>query len=102
MLTSGSVDMAIQQPFFPSFAYNNTYGIQAIDKSMHDGVLRRYSIETGCGPAITRCRQIAAATDPENIAASNDGSNACSHAGNICDTVAGGYSMFSGVRLCVS
>jgi hypothetical protein len=89
--------MAIQQPFFPRFAYNNTYGIQAIDKSMRDGVLKIYDTEDGCGAAIARCRKIAAATDPENISATSEAGNACSHAGNVCSTVAGGYSLFSGV-----
>jgi hypothetical protein len=91
--------MAVQQPFFPTFAYNNTYGIQAIDKGMHDGVLKRYNINGGCGEALTRCRQIAASTDPEGIAPTADGGNACSHAGIVCSTVAGGYSMFSGVSV---
>jgi hypothetical protein len=90
--------MAVQQPFFPSFAYNNTYGIQAIDKGMHDGVLKRYNIDGGCAQALARCRQIAALSDPEGIAPSADGGNACSHAGSVCASVAGGYSMFSGVR----
>jgi hypothetical protein len=89
--------MAIQQPFFPTFAYNNTYGIQAIDKGMHDGVLKRYNTEDGCAPNLARCRKIAAAQDPENIAPSVDAGNACTHTSVVCTTVAGGYGMFSGV-----
>lgn len=97
MLTFVSVDMAVQLPTLPLFAFNNTYGIKAIEESDYRSVMRLYNSETGCGAALASCRRLATAIDPESIRMSTEASNACTHTAVVCSNVPRGYSLWSSV-----
>ncbi|RDI87950.1 hypothetical protein Vi05172_g1738 [Venturia inaequalis] len=71
--------MAIQQPKFPLFGFNNTYGIQAIDAGVYQGVTRKWATQDGCGTNIAACRKEAAKCDADNMGV----------------RVAGGYTLLS-------
>jgi len=95
-----SVDMEIQQPKFPLFGFNNTYGIQAIDEGVYKGVTRKWNTEDGCGTGLKACRALANKDDPDNfgIRGTSNAFNLCSHVSTVCSTVYGGYTLLSGVR----
>lgn len=99
ILTSDSVDIAVQQPMFPEFAFNNTYGIKAIDGGTYRGVKSRYNLETGCGSRLPPCVKLAADTDPENLGPVSGSGNVCNHAGTTCQSVYAGCTIESGVSM---
>lgn len=92
--------MAIQQPKFPQFSFNNTYGIQTIDAGVYQGVMRKWATADGCGTNIDACRKEAAKCDPDNmgIRGTCNAYNLCAHSSSVCATVAGGYTLLSKVR----
>lgn len=92
--------MAIQQPKFPLFGFNNTYGIQAIDAGVYQGVTRKWAAEDGCGTNIAACRKEAAKCDADNMGVRGtcNAYNLCAHSSTVCSTVAGGYTLLSKVR----
>lgn len=96
-LIRDSVDLTVQQPMFPEFAFNNTYGIQAITEGTYRGLKNRYNLDTGCGTALPPCIKLAAETDPDNLGPAAGAGNVCNHAGFTCLAVYSGYAMFSGV-----
>jgi hypothetical protein len=99
------VDTAVQQLKFPLFAFNNTYGIQAVDEGLYRGVTKRYNMEDGCGTVLPMCRALATQQDPENTGVrnvpvgGNDAANLCSHAVTVCGNVYGGFGLVSDVRI---
>ncbi|KAF2430909.1 putative carboxypeptidase S1 [Tothia fuscella] len=94
-VVNGFIDMLVQQPTLPLFAFNNTYGIKAINQGDYQGVMKRYGLEDGCANNLAACRK-AALADPENLNRSTDAGNRCAHASVVCSTVDGAYGMFSG------
>ena len=62
-IINGLIDDLIQDQYFPLFAYNNTYGIQAINGVEELNALNDYN--TNCVSDIKACRAAMASTDPE-------------------------------------
>ncbi|EEQ92496.1 carboxypeptidase S1 [Blastomyces dermatitidis ER-3] len=63
-ILQGCIDDLIQEPFYPIFAYNNTYGIQAISRAEMDASLAAFEKKDGCEERITACRSKALSLDP--------------------------------------
>ncbi|OJD25890.1 hypothetical protein ACJ73_02741 [Blastomyces percursus] len=63
-ILQGCIDDLIQEPFYPIFAYNNTYGIQAISRAEMDASLAAFEKTDGCKDRITSCRSKAQYLDP--------------------------------------
>ncbi|KAF2667488.1 alpha/beta-hydrolase [Microthyrium microscopicum] len=95
-VVNGFIDMETQQLKFPQFAYNNTYGIQAVDQGVYAGVSRNYWSEDGCGTRLKQCRAQAAKADPDQVGNAGEVVNLCAHVLTVCSNVAGGYSLLSG------
>ncbi|KAK5949608.1 hypothetical protein OHC33_009415 [Knufia fluminis] len=89
---NGWFDVLTQSPFFPRFAYANTYGIQAISQVQQLNALSAWSGINGCQQLTYTCRAQQAALDPEDdgdVQAVND---ACSAAQTYCqNNVLGPY-----------
>lgn len=84
-IINGLVDPLIQNQFYPSFAYNNSYGVQAI--SVTDQ-LNAIDISTNqCTPAIQACRSAGADIYGDNSTV-ND---LCKVAATQCNSVMGPY-----------
>ncbi|KAL8825675.1 MAG: hypothetical protein Q9170_007707, partial [Blastenia crenularia] len=84
-IVNGCVDLLIQEPYYPEFAYNNTYGIQSINQSLYQGALDNFNRpDTGCKALILKCQALATEGDP-NATGNNDTVNqACSDANIYC------------------
>ncbi len=84
-IVNGCVDLLTQELAYPTFAYNNTYGIQAINQSLYQQAVDNFNRpDTGCRDLITNCRNIAAVGDP-NATGNNDTVNqACIAASVYC------------------
>ncbi|KAF4552649.1 Serine carboxypeptidase-like protein 5 [Elsinoe fawcettii] len=63
-IVNGIIEDLIQNYYSIQYAYNNTYGLQAISQLQQINGLRSY--QDICMPAINRCRQAASSQDPDN------------------------------------
>ncbi|EME46510.1 hypothetical protein DOTSEDRAFT_70498 [Dothistroma septosporum NZE10] len=74
-----------------SFAYNNTYGVQAINKTLYEASMKEFHRPFGVKQAIDECRQAEKATDPHDhghVALTNKiCAGAAEAAGNVSDDV---------------
>ena len=97
-IINGCIDYLSQELSYPTIAYNNTYGIQAIDKATYDAALAHWNEpETGCLAQILQCQAAEAQGDPNNYGNNNSVSDACSEAVYTCNGyVDGPYSEYSG------
>ncbi|RMY81187.1 hypothetical protein D0864_08378 [Hortaea werneckii] len=90
-IINGMVDDAIQFGTYPDFAYNNTYGIQAISQTDQLNSLGMFDNPGQCLDRIKNCRMAMNATDPEgygDVAATNQ---LCEDAQFWCQNVTAPY-----------
>ena len=89
-IINGLVDDLIQAPIYPTFAYNNTYGIQAIDQTTELNTLNDFHQNGGGVDLIQQCRNSSTALDPEGA-----GDNAQTN--RICRLAEGAFNEMQGV-----
>ncbi|KAF2401028.1 alpha/beta-hydrolase [Trichodelitschia bisporula] len=83
-ILNGLVDYKLQLPFYPKFANNNTYGIQAIDLTTSLNALSDFHSTGGCQDMISQCRTLMQWADPEGNGDVRYVNNACSTAQSKC------------------
>lgn len=84
--------------YFPIFAVNNTYGIQAYDQSVAEQVIQNMVEPGGCGDQGRYCKELQDASDPDNYGNNETVNNACLAAfGGCWENVYGPYEALSGV-----
>jgi len=84
-IMNGWIDLLTQAPYQPRFAYQNSYGIQALSQVQELNALSAYSAADGCQQLTATCRAREAAWDPHgagNVTFVND---ACSQAQAYCE-----------------
>lgn len=90
-IMNGLIDDLVQDYYYPLFAYNNTYGIQAIDTTDELNALQQYTGVGRCMAQIQECRIAMNTTDPEgygDVAATNE---LCEQAQFTCTNVTASY-----------
>ncbi|KAI5779171.1 Alpha/Beta hydrolase protein [Geopyxis carbonaria] len=97
-IVNGCVDLLTQAPSYPEFAYNNTYGIQAINETMYDGAIDALERPGGCRDQIMDCRRLAAALDPDDDGAVARVNAVCAAADSTCTTAVEGPYLASSNR----
>lgn len=65
-IIQGCVDDLVQGRFYPMFANNNTYGIQALSLVDQQAAANSFLSTDGCQQLIQSCRTAVASMDPEN------------------------------------
>ncbi|KAI0158422.1 Alpha/Beta hydrolase protein [Pestalotiopsis sp. NC0098] len=80
-IVNGCLDMAVQMPFYPEMAYNNTWGIQAINETAYAAATAAWP---RCRGLIDECRTLAASLDPLSTGASETVNDACAGAYEFC------------------
>ncbi|KAL4890087.1 Alpha/Beta hydrolase protein [Aspergillus ambiguus] len=96
-IINGCVDLLVQSPKYPEIAYNNTYGIQTINKTVYENAMKAWSKPGGCKDQILECRRLAAEGDPQMFGNNATVNRACSKADQYCSNqVEGPYTQFSG------
>ena len=97
-IVNGCVDLLTQELAYPTFAYNNTYGIQAINKGRYQEAVDSFNRpDTGCHDLIINCRNMAAVGDPDANGNNDTVNQACIAASTACQSeVEGQYINFSG------
>lgn len=85
-IINGWIDLIVQTPFYPRFAYNNTYDIEAISETQELNAVSAFSSADGCLQLTSSCRADEASLDPAdsgNVAAVN---SACTQAQAYCQS----------------
>lgn len=97
-IVNGCIDSIAQEPSYAEMAYNNTYGIQAINQTNYQAAIDAFNRpKTGCRDLILNCRALAADGDPNFTGANATVNAACSDADSFCSTeVEGAYVQTSG------
>ncbi|KAL1965533.1 hypothetical protein VTN77DRAFT_5616 [Rasamsonia byssochlamydoides] len=91
-ILQGCVDDLVQGPFYPKFAYDNTYGIQAISLQDQQDAASAFYAQDGCQQQILACRNAVAALDPDDYGDNSDANALCAAAQRYCnDYVIGPY-----------
>jgi carboxypeptidase C (cathepsin A) len=78
-IINGLVEPLIQDKFYPTFAYNNTYGIQML--SLVDQLNGVSNFTNQCAPAIQACR----AAGPDNFGDDTKINALCNRATSVCN-----------------
>ena len=97
MIINGCIDRPLQYFSYPKIAVNNTYGIEAVNETIHQQMLDALYREGGCLDKIQDCRDISTVYDPENIGMNATVNAVCYDAEDFCATeVRGPYLDVSG------
>lgn len=97
-IVNGCIDLLSQELSYPTIAYNNTYNISAINRTLYDQALAAYTRpDTGCLAQIQTCQSLAADSDPLSTGADPTVAAACIAASTTCgNEVEGAYVNASG------
>ncbi|RMZ91769.1 hypothetical protein DV736_g1021, partial [Chaetothyriales sp. CBS 134916] len=95
-IMNGWIDLLTQTPYYPRFAYNNSYGIQMIDQMAQLNALSSYASADGCQQLTLSCRSQELAYDPNGSGAINAVNEACSQAQQVCQSLIAGTISASG------
>lgn len=86
-IVNGMVDTLIQAPTTPSFVFNNSYGIQAIDQISYLNLLSGYRAQGGCQETVTQCRDRIKGSDPDAGSFDPTTNAVCFNAENQCSLI---------------
>ena len=86
-IINGLVDDLVQNAYYPQFAYNNTYGIQAISQTDELNALQDYSGPGQCVDQINSCRAAMNLTDPRGYGDVGATNTLCENAQYTCNNV---------------
>ncbi|KAJ0417547.1 Alpha/Beta hydrolase protein [Aspergillus carlsbadensis] len=81
---NGCSDVLTQGNFYPEFAYNNTYGVEAIDEEQYTLAKENIVKEGGCFDLVEQCHALADELDPENLGDNAQVNAACLAADSYC------------------
>lgn len=91
-ILQGCVDDLVQGSFYPRFAYNNTYAIQAVSLLDEVTAANAFLAADGCQQRIQACRDAVASQDPLNNGDFETVDYICSQASSTCSAdVVGPY-----------
>lgn len=89
-IINGCIDLLSQELSYPEFAFNNTYGIKAINQSAYDTSVRDFNRKGGCKDKIVACRKQAAALDPNDWGNNKEVDKVCKDASDYCSNAVEG------------
>ncbi|KAI9812725.1 MAG: hypothetical protein M1827_004481 [Pycnora praestabilis] len=96
-IINGCVDLLSQELSYPTIAYNNTYGIEAINQTIYEQAVNAFEMPGGCLDQILKCRALAAVGDPNFDGNNYTVNEVCSAADNYCSNeVEGPYVEYAG------
>ena len=84
-IMQGCVDDVVQGRYYPIFANNNTYGIQAISLVDQLTAANSYLSANGCQQLIQQCRATVTAMDPQSIGDITVVNQICQNAQDNCN-----------------
>ncbi|KKA24837.1 Carboxypeptidase D [Rasamsonia emersonii CBS 393.64] len=79
-LVNPYIDALIQAPAYADIAYNNTYGIEAINSSTYELAMHNWEKPGGVKDFVLKCRDLARRLDPYDYGDNHEVNQACSAA----------------------
>lgn len=96
ILINSCIDRQIMYPLYPHMAYNNTYGIQAVNETIYLAMIDAWEREGGCRDQVAACIEAAEAYDPDNVGVNATVNKICADAETFCSNeVRGPYLTYS-------
>jgi carboxypeptidase C (cathepsin A) len=86
-IINGLIDVLIQGPYWPRFAYNNSYNIDIFTLLEQQNAASAFLASDGCQQSTISCRDSAAVLDPENFGNNPTVNDICSKAYGACQEV---------------
>jgi carboxypeptidase C (cathepsin A) len=86
-IMNGLVDVLVQGPYWPRFAYNNTYNIDLFSLLEQQKEASAFLASDGCQQATSSCRSTAAILDPKNLGNNPTVNDICYKAYSACQHV---------------
>ncbi|MCJ1336656.1 hypothetical protein MMC09_001934 [Bachmanniomyces sp. S44760] len=77
---NGCIDNLRQDRSYADIAYNNTYGIQAINRTLYDSIIHEWEKPDGIEDKIRECQQLALSADPDDLGRSRLVNEVCGKA----------------------
>lgn len=84
MIMNGRIDSLVQYPGYITMAYNNTYGIQAVDESVAHKMTDAFERPGGYREKVLECRVAAATFDSHGLGSNKTINAPCSEANYWC------------------
>ena len=84
-IMQGCVDDLVQGKYYPIFANNNTYGIQALSLVDQEAAASSFLSANGCQQLIQSCRDVVSAQDPQNDGDVANVNQICANAQSTCN-----------------
>ena len=98
-IINGCIDLLIQELSYPQIAYNNTYGIQAIDETLYKRAVDNFNRpETGCRDLILKCPAAASEGDADFSGNNARVNTICDEANTYCSSFVKAQYMISSGR----
>ncbi|KAL3426687.1 serine carboxypeptidase [Phlyctema vagabunda] len=94
-LINGCIDCDIQQLSYVDLAYNNTYGIKAINESQYNAAVESYWKEGGCKEAVSKCKELAKELDPLDRGNVDEVDRVCIDARENCRSMASPFEKYA-------
>ena len=66
-IINGCIDSVCQSPGWAEMAYNNTYGIEVIDKTAYETMMHEWNRPNGCKENNVKCHEMAKKSDPRDL-----------------------------------
>ncbi|KAJ9145532.1 Carboxypeptidase S1 A [Pleurostoma richardsiae] len=83
-INNGCIDVLLQAASYPEFAFNNTYGVQAIPQDVYEAAKANLTKPDGCYDLINQCRALQSERDPLSMGNDPDVNAACVAATELC------------------
>ncbi|KAK5129276.1 hypothetical protein LTR08_003632 [Meristemomyces frigidus] len=83
-ITNGCIDFLYQAGLYPDIAYNNTYDLQVINKTVYEEAKHDWAKPGGCRDLILNCRELVGQYDPDQLSINATVNNACLGAELYC------------------
>ena len=83
-IVNGCIDVVAQALSFPEIAFNNTYGIKAINQSQYDDSRANWLDKGQCRDQILACQALSAQYDPDFAGGNSSVNDACFNASQNC------------------
>lgn len=83
-ITNGCIDVETSILGYPSYAYNNTYGVRFASEEQYNQVLSNYTMPGGCHDLIKACRAAGNEYDPMYTASNASVNELCMEAFGFC------------------
>ena len=102
-IQNGCVDALADAPFYPEFAYNNTFGIEVLSREIYEEAKANFTKPGGCADLIKACRAAGDAGDPLETGTNSTVNEICAVATGYCfGVVQGAFTSYSLVGFSLS